>query len=65
MMRCEDDLSMMSLRDMDDEPNKESQEVGADDSCEGEGRGMVQGNTGHAQMIEDDNHQSNENPMLS
>ena len=56
---------MMILREMDDEPNKESQEVGADDSCEGEGRGMVQGNTGHAQMIEDDNHQSNENPMLS
>ena len=56
---------MMILRDMDDEPNKESQQVGADDRREGEKRGMFQGNTGHAQMIEDDNHQSNENPMLS
>ena len=56
---------MMSPRDMDDDQVRESQRVGVDDRCVGERRGKFQGSKGHAQMIEGDNRQSNESPMMS
>ena len=56
---------MMNPRDMDDDQVRESQRVGVDDRCVGERRGEFQRSKGHAQIIEGDNYQSDESPMLS